>query len=474
MTVTPLKLNFEPVDRDGHPLTFAFTISVNGKIRWPLANDDAPPIEIYLDDLFAYLVEFWRAILLRQTYPFGLTSIRPSLISRAAIERWENQPQELMDEEVEVLTAFEDAHDLSRTFGGTYDPPHFWMLREGDRMICDTGSESWRLPFRAAAAELAAAGDRIADYLMAVDPAKWDHVVQAWKCRAEVDGVDLVAWSAGIEPEVAEDLIVRGTIKAPATFSDATNDDDPLLIAARMAGELPIDQIVRVVETAKSVRGHDAPRLDEISAFCLDVLREQPPSMPSHGQGETVARRLRRYLKVAPSDPIDIFDFVTKIGIEVRWEAVEPPSFDGLAIVGGHYGPGAFLNTASQRLGRDPGSLPANGGARVTLAHELCHLLLDCEHSLSAVEVLRSRMPRAVEARARAFAGEFLLPTSAASSSWQVAGSPFDTAHLQTVLQGLVHNFGVTFSVAAWKVEHGAGQNRHRLRATLDVVAPYR
>ena len=55
-------------------------------------------------------------------------------------------------------------------------------------------------------------------------------------------------------------------------------------------------------------------------------------------------------------------------------------------------------------------------------------------------------MPAGVEARARAFAGEFLLPTLAASYAWQLAGLPFDTARLQAVLQELVDSFGVTFS----------------------------
>jgi hypothetical protein len=474
MTKTPLKLDLEPVDRDDRPLTFAFSISICGKVRWPLANDDAPPIEVQLDDLFAYLVEFWRPLLLRQTYPLGLTPTRPSLISQAASERWESQPQELLDEEAGVLSAFEDAHDLSRAFGGMFDLPHFWMLREGDCMICDTGRESWRLPFSSVAVELAAVGDQIADYLMVVAPEKWDRVVEAWKRRDEIDDVDLVAWSASVEREVAEELIARDAFKAPASFSDATNDNDPLLIAARMAGELPTDQIVRIVEIAKSFGGHDAQRLDELSGFCLDVLRRLPPTMPSHSQGETVARELRGYLEIAPHDPINIFDLVTEIGIEIRSDAAEPQSFDGLAIAGGHYGPGAFLNTASRRLGNAPGDLATNGGARVTLAHELCHLLLDRQHPLSAVEVLRSRMPTGVEARARAFAGEFLLPTSAASYSWQDAGLPFGTDRLQAVLQTLVDDFGVTFSVAAWKVEHGAGQDRHRLRAALDTIAPYR
>lgn len=470
----PLTFNLAPVDRDKRPLTFAFSISVYGKIKWPMANDDATPIEIQLDDLFSYLVEFWRPLLLRQTYPFGLTPTRPSHIARYVAGRWESQPQELMDEEAEVLAAFEDAHDISRAFGGVFDLPHFWMLREGDRMICDTGRDYWRLPFSAVADELARNGDQIADYLMQIAPEKWNLVVEAWARRDQIDEVDLVAWSAGIETEVAEELLDRGAIKAPASLSEAANDNDPLLIAARMAGELPTDQIVRIIEIAKSFSAHNAPRLNELSAFCHNVLAGLPKTLAAHSQGETVARELRHYLKIVPSDHIDIFAFVGNLGVEIKSEAVEPETFDGLAIAGGHYGPGAFLNKASRRLGKEVGDLTTNGGARVTLAHELCHLLLDREHPLSAVEVLRSRMPAAAESRARAFAGEFLLPTSAASYSWQVAGSPLNKDLLQNVIQELADSFGVTFSVAAWKVEHGSGPNRHQLRAALDTIAPYR
>src|ERR1019366_3575730 len=63
-------------------------------------------------------------------------------------------------------------------------------------------------------------------------------------------------------------------------------------------------------------------------------------------------------------------------------------------------------------------------GARVTLAHELCHLLLDGRHALSAIEVLKARMPAGVEQRAKSFAGEFLLPSHVAAEHWLVADRP--------------------------------------------------
>lgn len=470
----PLTFNLEPVDCKHRPLTFGFSISVYGKVKWPLATENAPAIEIQLDDLFSYLVEFWRPLLLRQTYPFGLTPLRPSHIARHVAFRWENQPQDVMEDEAGILAAFEEAHDLSRAFAGVFDLPHFGMLREGDSMIVDTGRDHWRLPFDAVADELTRTGDKIADHLMQIAPEKWDRIVDAWRRRDQIGDVELVAWSAGIETQIAAELLHRGAINAPSSLNEAANDDDPLLIAARMAGELPTDQIVRIIEIAKSFRSHDAHRLDALSALCHDGLARLPPMMAAHSQGESIARELRRHLEITPSDRIDIFAFVADLGIEIRSGHVELPTFDGLAIAGGHYGPGAFLNEASRRLGKEPGDLNSNGGARVTLAHELCHLLLDRRHPLSAVEVLRSRMPASVESRARAFAGEFLLPTSAASYSWQIAGSPLNGDALRDVLQGLADRFGVTFSVAAWKVEHGSGPDRHQLRAALDAIAPYR
>jgi hypothetical protein len=463
-----------PVDCATRPMTFAFSISIAGRLCWPMTSEDAVPIQIQLDDLFAYLVEFWRPLLLRQTYPFGLKLIRPSLVSRAAAERWEKVPQDVMEEEAAVLAAFEDAHDLSRAFGGMFDLPPFWILREGDKMICDGGREFWRLPFHSVAAELTRVGDYIADYLMRVAPERWDAVVDAWKRRGEIDAVDLVAWCASVEPDVAEELIECGAITAPNSLTEAVNDDDPLLIAARMAGELPTVQIVRIIAIAKSFEAHDAPELEKLSRFCLDLLGQESRTMPPHSQGETVARELRRYFKCESNDRIDIFDIASTLGIEVRSDSVELNTFDGLAIAGGCYGPGAFLNRRSLRLGRDSSDLANNGGARVTLAHELCHLLLDRMHPLSAIEILRSRMPAGVESRARAFAGELLLPTSAASDYWQRSGSPFDVDGLKTVLQKLVRRFKVTFSVAAWKVEHASGPNRNKVGVALDAIAQYR
>ena len=87
-----------------------------------------------------------------------------------------------------------------------------------------------------------------------------------------------------------------------------------------------------------------------------------------------------------------------------------------------------------------------SGGARFTLAHELCHLLLDTKGSLPVAEVLGGSVPNAPEERANAFAAEFLLPESAAGLAYTTS------ANVQDALNSLTYKYGVTKTLAAWQI----------------------
>jgi len=471
-----------PVDLDRTPLLCALSVVAAGETIWPNAGDPDHAVEIQLDDLFSFLVEFWKPLLLRQTYPFALAPERPSLLATYAAKHWADVPQEQVDEEASELDAFEEAHNLVLAFGGLFDLPPLWLVREGEHMLCDTGRTFARLPFDAVQAGLTAVGEWIAAHLLAVNPDKWGRVVDAWRKRDSATGVNLVSWSASLEADVAAKLIGQGLIEPPKSFADATNDNDEMLIAARVAGALPTEQIVEILEVARRFKLHCAEPLEALSVKAVAYLRGLE-RLESFAEGEAVANFVREQLKIGPSERVDVFDCVTRLGIEVCVEAIGPTTFDGLAIAGSRFGPGAFINRNGTRIrDKDSEDLSADAGARVTLAHELCHLLVDRDHPLSAVEVLRSRMPASVESRARAFAGEFLLPSTTAAKIWDEAGSPTDREPLQAVLQALVDSYGVSFSVASWKVQHGArwgleneGREQfRRLRAMLDILATYR
>jgi len=118
--------------------------------------------------------------------------------------------------------------------------------------------------------------------------------------------------------------------------------------------------------------------------------------------------------------------------------------------------------------------VPRQGAARVTVAHELCHLLVDRGQALGAVDILNGQMPLAVEQRARAFAAELMLPSEAAAQVW-VASKPQITKHgVASVLKRLTQRFGVTTSIAAWQLEHGLHDRVPNLGFLLDQIAPYR
>ena len=66
------------------------------------------------------------------------------------------------------------------------------------------------------------------------------------------------------------------------------------------------------------------------------------------------------------------------------------------------------------------------------------------------------------------------MPTRVAARHWNDAGRPRNRTAIEEVVVGLVREFGVTRSVAAWKLEHGAGLYNIDIGAILDAVAPRR
>ncbi len=456
--------------------TCTVAIQVDDVIVWPVHGDGDARIEIQIDDLLAHLTDFWKPLMLRQVYPIQVNPRRPSGLRREAEHRWEGLPAVAVDAEEDAVSRFEEAHDLSRAFAGIFGLPPFWIFRSGDRFILETAEALWCVPFAQVRSELTAKGDWICRRLAHADPVRWDAAIRAWRKRDLGDAVGLLAWSAGLDRGLASALIHEGTLEAPQDFEDAANDVDELRIAARIAGALPPDQIRGIIGLARQFSRGDDGRLRELADICLAHVTEGPykESVPFR-QGEAAACFLRERLSVSAHGPVPVFEIAAQLGIDVRHASAEPPTLDGLAIWGSRFGPGVFLNASSRRiLARGQANVTASPGARVTLAHELCHLLLDGDHALSAVEVLKARMPTGVEQRAKSFAGEFLLPTQVASRHWISAGRPIIRIQLRRLIRELASEYMVTHSVAAWKVEHAAREYDVDLGAVLDAVVPRR
>jgi hypothetical protein len=448
-------------------------VAVEGRPVWPATGESDVALEIFVDDLLSHLTEFWKPLLLRQTYPLKSSPERPSQLRQLAQQRWSELPPAIVRNEEERVSAFEDAHDLSRAFGGLFGLPPLYLFRAGDKMLVDTADACIEVDFAAARAALVAAGDQIVARLGHADESKWARLVAAWRDREAGDPTRLLAWATGLTPALARSFVEEGTLKAPENVSEAANDNDELRLAARMSSALPPVQVKQVIALVKGFGHHSAPALDTLAAATSAHIEADFPQHSPHEQGEAAATFVRERLAFASVQRVDVFSLVQELGAELRTPFVEPATLDGLAVWGPKHGPAILINAASRRVtGR--GDLVNSGAARVTVAHELCHLLLDGRHALGAVDVLNSRMPLAIEKRARAFAGEFLLPGRTAADKWFTLGQPQELDPLSECLDRLCEAYGVSRSVAAWKLEHGLHWHNVDLSWQLDYLVPHR
>lgn len=454
----------------------SISLLINGIPAWPILGEDTSNFDWYVDELLAHLTECWKSIALRQTYPIPIQPERPSLFRAEAEKRWSGLSDAVVEKEEQQVIAFEGVHNLASAFGGVTGLPPLWFFRDGNYMVIDTQERFWQLPFDVAIDALVAVGDAIAERLRLIRDDKWARLLGAWQQRDEGEGTFLLSLSVGLDRDITEALVREKILEPPRSVSDAANDNDELRIAVRVAGPLPINQIKSIIEKMRSCEQRPAPKLNDMATQASVFLRDREleHSRP-YVQGHAIAKWFRSLLKVSldkPVDPISVLE--KKCGIDVRAVHFKIPSLDGIAVWGPVYGPAVLLNQDSARV-NTWFSFWRSGAVRVTAAHEMCHLLLDAAHTLSAVDVLGGRMPMRIEQRAKAFAAEFLLPSESAAAAWRDAGSPFDPAAVEGVLLNLCRRYGVTESVAAWQLEHGVGAyHQEQIGKILDEVAPQR
>ncbi len=475
------QMRFEIDWRDSHDGVACKTLAsiallIDDTPVWPVTRGEASDFEWFADELLAHLTECWKPLILRQTYPIAVQPERPSFLIVELAKRWSEWPDATVEIERQEMAAFEDVHNLANAFGGVSGLLPLWCLRDRDRMIIDTQETLSEVPIQIAIDALTAAGDRIAERLAQADRQKWSKLLEAWQRRDKGDDTLLLALTIGRDKKTAKALIDEKILDAPLSFADAANDNDQLRLAARMAGPLPVYQIKTVIEKVRIFSSLPAPILDETVEAAHAFLESELDRERPYVQGSELAKWLRRFLNLPPDRRVDPFDVLKYRGVDVRALEFGIPSLDAIAVWGKEHGPGVLLNAGSNRfIGHPARIIWRNGAARVTAAHELCHLMLDAEHALSAVDILGGRMPLRIEQRARAFAGEFLLPSEVAAAEWERQGSPLERDGVNKVIKLLRRTHGVTSSVAAWQLEHGVtSSHRELLAQLLDQVVPQR
>jgi hypothetical protein len=441
--------------------------TIDNKPVWPVVGDDNSDLEVFADDILSFLTENWHSILLEQTCPiYNLP--RPSLLRQAAKVAWaqdENLDAEAEDVQIEI---FERAHNLASCFAGMMEIPPLWLMRRDKVMVVENEKKYWTPSLNQVQKALCSLGDAIAERFSGEE--KFSILLTAWKNRSDKDPLTLLATAASLPPSYAKNLVSENILRAPLNFEDAANDEDELRIAARITGALSLQQVRSILSVAKSIPLGSSDALQRVKKTISTELLESPLSeyRRPHDIGMCAAISARRLLGYSSAQRIDLEKVISQLQITLKCADNLTESFKGLAIWGTHHGPGIVV---TQEGGNGPWG---SGFHRVTIAHELGHLLMDSDHAIGAVDVLRGRTSPHIEQRARAFAGELLLPAKTAANAWQRDGHPSDREKLAKLVQRLQRTYGVTKSVAAWKLEHGLKSLDVDLSDLLDDIVPGR
>jgi Zn-dependent peptidase ImmA (M78 family) len=402
----------------------------SGGVHWPWVS------------LLEYLADIWDRLFFEEGLPLGLEVASLQDVERQMDRRWAHASSDRQEEEGEVYEGFRFAHDLAEGVPGKL-LPSVVLVREGLTCWVLRDDVVLAVDVEQAMAEFERVAGMIVERLVLCDDKYASAVVACWDARPQGNSDEVLSSLSGLQ--VADLQKVIGSDSTPATFFETVKYSpfrNPLALAARMAGTLGPSQIATVVNAVRHLPKSTTARLDIESSRIVEQCQFLSLET-AYEQGYELANWVRTYLaewtaKRAMSPSM----ILEKLEVPVVEQNL---GFGGILAVcawAGEVGPAILLNMGHRSL-RYPSV------RRTTLAHELCHLLVDRDRTLPAAEVLGGQVPEFVEARARAFAAELLLPRRIAAMEWR---------HLPHDSDGRVRSIAtrhvVSHEVVAWQVRN--------------------
>lgn len=424
---------------------------VAGELLWAQENEagDIGPVAWTWVDLLDFLGRSWAWLMMEESYPIAITPPTPLEMEREARRRWEELPPDEVEEEEIVLYQFRQRHDLALGMEGIY-LPSLLLLRQGRE--CLVSVPAWErthvLRFDEVRQTLLEIGDLLSDWIGPTDHPRAAEARRLWSERAASVSENRLAIRTGLSPTRLK--AIEGG-EGPAGFWESDperpEEDTELLAVARMSAPVTSAavqrQLIAAVKETAPIATPDLDRLAEAARGCCG------PALPPFEQGYGIAQWLRETLPVENGVRVDPEALLAAWGVPV-WELMlgeEGGHIDALAAWGPSHGPAILLNTS-------PEARPAHPhGRRTTLAHEICHLLVDRDGALPMAEVLGGAAPRQPEQRARAFAAELLLPRMTAAVIARMS------ATLEEAVEQLTRQFEVSRELVAWQIRNSPARS---------------
>ncbi|HVE83095.1 MAG TPA: ImmA/IrrE family metallo-endopeptidase [Myxococcales bacterium] len=388
-------------------------------------------------ELLEHLAQHWSYLQFEELDPLRIQPAEPSRLRALAVERWEDLPQKVRDREEESLWAFEESHNLAFALHGASLPP-LWVLRSGVTMLVSSTECSVRESAASVLETLEALGQAVASRLGDCGDPRSKAARSAWMQRSRRSPAELVPIATGLPPE--DVTRIQGEQDAAAYWelsADWVETTELMAVARMLGGSLSTGVVRQVLQRVRLVGRSTSAKLDRLTAECpAEELLKGAAS--DWEQGYRLASWFRGKVKAPDRRAVPIEALLKSLGVQIAELPVTAPDLDAVACWGPRHGPAVLINL-SGRLARTP------NGRRTTLAHEICHLLVDRAGALPLAEALGGDAPRPPERRANAFAAEMLLPRAAAASALAAAQDPRKATDM------LIRRYQVSGEVVAWQ-----------------------
>ncbi len=400
-------------------------------------------------ELLEHLADTWAFLEWEEVDPLGLGE-SPEYLRLAALKRWEETPSR-SDEDEKELWEFERCHNLAAGLQGAW-PHDLWLLRQGTTYVV-AGAGLRLLESREVILEtLSGLGNEIVARLASLSDSRARVAVQTWEQRRDVPIDRFVVATTSLTIDTISELVGS---ESHREFWEIGSSLEPteMLAAARMLGaDLPRKDIRRILQKLRKLPKRVTQTLDQLLGEAESLVTEEAP----YEQGYRVAEWLRRH-QSSDTGRVDPAALLKEWNVQLVYDELRTRLIDAIACWGPAHGPAVIVNN----VGYHTSGL---AGGRATLAHEIAHLLIDRRKSLPLAEVLGGRTPRIPEARARAFAAEFLLPRSVAGETLARTTDPEREVHR------LCRRYGVSSEIVAWQARNSLVDLRPKVTAYLRAL----
>lgn len=360
---------------------------------------------------------------------------------------------------------FRECHDLSRALPGA-TAPALLVFREGDLVWVSSRKLTKRLRWKEVSAAVLGLGNQIASRLESSSEERARIAIKDWHERNFLEPVEFAAIATGTTPASILDLVSDKDIPGFFEFSGGALEQTELLVAARIAGPLTHPEaLAGLVEQVRAVQ-HVNPRklrkLKSMRTRARAFLEDLPRHLTDFQQGYELAKWVRHELRCFSNVRFEVQGLIEDLKVPLLDLSNTDPTLEALLVWGPQHGPAILVN---------PLGISSQGleGRRATLAHEICHLLVDRDDLFPLVEVLEAQGDSEAERRARAFAAELLVPQAAVKKRF-VSGDP------ELELNRLSSHFIASREIIAWQARNsGAPLSREAFELLRQqVTEPHR